>query len=118
MKEPKDLTPTVFGYVIAYLLPGLSALLVLALMFDPIADLLKSFGNAQSTVGLFFFVLLISLLLGMQLTACRWFLFEKLIYNKLALTATELSVLRSAELAASFRLLIDEAYRYHQFFGA
>lgn len=118
MKEPRDLTPTVFGYVVAYLLPGLSALVVLALVFNPIANLLKSFANAQSTVGLFFFVLLICLLLGMQLTACRWFLFEKLIYKSLSLTATDLSALRSAELAASFRLMIDEAYRYHQFFGA
>jgi hypothetical protein len=118
MKEPKDLTPTVFGYIVAYLLPGLAALVAVAFFLDPVANLLRSFATAQSSVGLFLFVLLLSLLMGMQLTAFRWLVFERLVYKSFALTAQELSVLRSAELAASFRLLIDEAYRYHQFFGA
>lgn len=117
MKD-KDLTPTLFGYVIAYLLPGLAALVAVAFFLDPVANLLRSFATAQSSVGLFLFVLLLSLVIGMQLTALRWWVFENWLCKSWALTPEELSVLRTSEMVASFRLLIDEAYRYHQFFGS
>lgn len=118
MSDLKDLTPSVFGLVIAYLLPGLGALFAIAMFFEPAAVLLRAFNDAQSTVGLFFFVVVTSLLLGMQLAACRWIVFEKLVNKKDQLSPTVFRALRLPENAVSFRILIDEVYRYHQFFGA
>jgi hypothetical protein len=116
--ELKDVTPSIFGLVVAYILPGLGSLFSIALFYDPASEMLGAFNRAESTVGLFFFVIVISLLLGMQLTAIRWLVFEKWIYRRIAFRPEEFAALRDEGVANTFRLLIDEAYRYHQFFGA
>jgi hypothetical protein len=114
----KDITPTAFGLIVAYLLPGLFALVTLALFFDPLADLLRSFSTAESTAGLFLLVVLLSLLLGMQLSACRWLVFEVWFLRNHAIPHDLYAALRNPEVSASFRVAIDELNRYHQFYGA
>ena len=117
MSEPqKDVTPTVFGLLIAYVLPGLFALFTMALFSGEVANQLRSFSGAESSVGLFLLVILTAVLLGMQLQAFRWLLFEKFFEDELP--SADLKALRQSETLILFRLFIDEMYRHHQFYGA
>jgi hypothetical protein len=118
MADAKDVTPAVFGLIIAYVLPGLFALFTLGLYSEQMASQLKSFSGAQSTIGIFFIVALASLLIGMQLHALRWAVFEKIIYRKFKLDSSQIKKLSKPEVSSSFRVVIDECYRYHQFYGA
>jgi hypothetical protein len=118
MEGIKDWTPTVFGSIVAYILPGALGLISLAFFYPPVEELLLAFGNAQSTIGLSILFLFTSLAIGMQLSALRWVVFEKILLRKVAFASTDFANFKKPDVAASFRVLVDEAYRYHQFFGA
>jgi hypothetical protein len=118
MDGAKDLTPTLFGYTIAYILPGLSGLFAVALFSDSVAAQLQSFGTAESSVGLFFLVVLSALLIGMHLHVVRWIVFECLFFRKTFIPNESFASLKEPHIAASFRTAIDENFRYHQFYGA
>jgi hypothetical protein len=113
----KDVTTTSFGLIIAYLLPGLLGLYALSLWSPRILALLQSFKTAQSSIGLFFFVALIALIIGVEMTALRWAVFELLLCRGNRLMPEDFAGMTSDK-AAAFNVAIDENYRYHQFFGA
>jgi hypothetical protein len=118
----KDVTSTSFGLVIAFLLPGIVALFSLTFWFESAADAFHTFLTAASNVGLFIFLLLGALTLGVVASAVRWIVYEKLlaltprIYDQ-KLTPAESGRIFERDRFAAFRASIDETYRYHQFFG-
>jgi hypothetical protein len=117
----KDVTSTSFGLLIAFLLPGLAALYALSLYFDPIKSQLSVFLSAESNVGLFLLVVLTALILGLQVTLIRWFIYEiaieRIILRRDKLPKEAFAALGQSGYLSAFRAATDEYYRYHQFWG-
>jgi hypothetical protein len=113
----KDVTSTSFGLVIAYLLPGLAGLYSLSFWFPRIAELFAKFGSAESNVGLFLLVILTSIIISLQISVIRWVVFELCLCGKYRLAAQDLVNLANKDTHTAFRTLVDEQYRYHQFWG-
>ena len=73
----KELTSTTFGYIIAFILPGLLGLYGLALWFSDINSLLKPALAPDTTVGPSLFLLFCALAIGLFISAARFFIFER-----------------------------------------
>lgn len=113
----KELTATSFGWVIAYVLPGLLGLYTISFWSDTVKEQLSAFSKAESTVGLFLVMLLTALLIGLELAAVRWLLFERFICRKKKQQLPDFSTLAIQGKMAAFRIVVDEHYKYHQFWG-
>lgn len=120
--QVKDVTATTFGLVVAYLLPGVVALYALKYWSAPVADAFQTFLTTDANVGLFLFMLLGALILGLVVSPVRWLVYEVVLsignsmYGKRP-TDEEWQRLVLDDRIAAFRATIDETYRYHQFFG-
>ena len=115
--EVKDLTSTSFGYIIAFLLPGLLGLYALTYWSSAAAHLIGPAFKADANVGPSVVLLLIALGVGLLVSAFRFFLFEKLICRKHTFPADMFSKLAAEKKLESFKAVVDEHYRYHQFYG-
>ena len=118
----KDVTSTSFGLVIAFLLPGVVALFSLSFWFDSAQRAFHTFLTANSNIGLFLFLLLGALALGLAVNAVRLGLYEILLgrIKKLygpRFAPQQLRGLAEQDRFVAFRAAIDETYRYHQFYG-
>lgn len=113
----KDLTSTSFGLFIAFLLPGLVGLFAVSFWFPVMRSLFTTFLTAESNVGLFFLVILASVVVGLEVTVIRWVLFEELLCRPSRLRPEDFANLDSEGKLAAFRACVDEHYRYHQFWG-
>jgi hypothetical protein len=113
----KDVTSTSFGLIIAYLLPGLTGLYSLSFWFPRVQDLFSKFGSSESNVGLFLLVLLASIIASLQISVLRYWIFERCICHKIKLDPALLRNLGNKDKHTAFRTVIDEQYRYHQFWG-
>jgi uncharacterized membrane protein YvlD (DUF360 family) len=118
LEDAKGITPTVFGFLIAYLIPGLFGVITLGLYFDPVAHVLLSFSDATSSTGLSVLLFLTTLLVGLQLNIVRWAVFEELLLRKKRLKPDDIAKLRAPDKAAKFQVFLDQMHRYHQFAGA
>src|SRR5437879_6585940 len=98
----KDITTTTFGLIIAYLLPGLSGLYTCSFWSPTIATQFDAFSKAESNAGLFFLVLLFALLVGLQLTAFRWVIFELLLCRRDRLNRDEFTQLKTKDQIEAF----------------
>jgi hypothetical protein len=116
--EAKNLTPTIFGLMIAYVVPGVFAVITAALFSPPVAKLLLEFSQAESSTGLAILLLLTALLAGLQLNILTWVIYQEWILKKSALSSEDLAKLRTPAKAAQLHVLIDQVFRYHQFAGA
>jgi drug/metabolite transporter superfamily protein YnfA len=113
METVKDLTSTTFGYVIGFVLPGLVLLLGMASLSGASFELSKM----DATMGYSVLVLLVAITASMLLSAVRFVTFEKLLCAKYKLEKNLFSKLVEARALDLFRAVVDEHYRYHQFFG-
>lgn len=113
----KDITSTSFGLVIAFLLPGLTGLGGLAFWSTDIGNILKTFLTTESNIGLFFLVMLVGLAFGLEVTLLRWLLFEKWVCSENSLNPEDFKNLADEKKLLAFKAVVDEHYRYHQFWG-
>jgi len=113
----KDVTSTSFGYIIAFLLPGLAALYALSLWSAKTAEMLRTFLTSNSNIGLFLLVIATALGLGLLVSVWRAFLFQRWFYRGDRLRPSDFAQLSSEAKLTAYRAAIDETYRYHQFFG-
>src|ERR1019366_6271179 len=90
----KDVTASVFGLLIAYVLPGFVALCGLTIFFS-----------------------LTCLALSLVLGAVRYYLFEKWLCSSEHFDRNVYAKLRTMDGLFAFRQAIDEHYRYYQFHG-
>src|SRR4051812_10755026 len=113
----KDLTSTSFGYLIAFLLPGIFGTYALT-YWSPAADvLLQPLVKADATVGPSAVFLLICVGMGLLLAAVRHFLFEKCLCREHRLPEGMFAKLVEENRLSSFQAVVDQHYRYHQFYG-
>jgi hypothetical protein len=113
-----DVTSTSFGLVIAFFLPGLAAFYSLCYWSSPIDQLFKTFLTTESNVGLFLLVVAAAVIIGLQITLVRWLLFEIWLCRSKKLEPSFFKKLSTDEkYLIAFRAVVDEHYRYHQFWG-
>jgi hypothetical protein len=136
-------TATAFGLLIAYMLPGLTALYGLSFWSSAIERVLSILVTTESNAALFFLVLLIALIAGLfaslvrwlllDLTLCRWlFAKERLLFaftwkgSRRGLKCPALTRpspsdylhLGKGQILTAYRAFVEETYRYYQFWGA
>jgi len=116
-KKMKDVTSTSFGLLIAFLLPGFAGFCSLSFYSYQIRNTLDKFWEANSDVGAFLLVLLLSLIIGLLVTQIRWVMFEIGLCRNVHLDLASKAELRIETKFVAFRAAVDETYRYHQFFG-
>lgn len=114
VEDAKNLTATIFGLMIAYLLPGLFAVITAALFFSPVAKLLLEFSQASSSAGLAILPLLTALLAGVQVSILTWAIYQQLILKGSALSSEDFAKLSNPGKSAHLQLAIDQVLRYHQ----
>lgn len=114
----KDVTSTSFGLLIAFFLPGLAGFYSLVFWSSRVKNLFNTFLTAESNVGLFFLVFAGAVIIGLQITLLRWLLFERCFRKSVRFDPADFAVLGTDEnKLAAFRAVVDEHYRYHQFWG-
>lgn len=114
----KDVTSTTFGFLIAFLLPGMTGLYAISFWVKSLNEVFATFTTAESNVGLFLLVVLFAIAFGLQINLFRWVLFEKLICRSTRLDPEDFKKLGNESTLAAFRAAADEHYRYHQFWGS
>ncbi len=115
--EMKDLTSTSFGYIIAFLIPGLIGLYALGCWSGQVSQLIQPALRADATVGPSFILLLVALGAGLVISAVRFVVFEKVICRSHRFPQDMFAKLVEENKLPSFRAVVDEHYRYHQFYG-
>lgn len=113
----KDLTSTTFGYLIGFLLPGVFGLFALSAWFPEVGVILQPVMKADTTVGPSVVFLLIAVGMGLCLNAVRFLLFEKWFCKKHKFPETMFASLTKEGKLTTFKSLVDEHYRFHQFYG-
>lgn len=78
----KDVSSTTFGMAIAYLLPGFAGMFALSFWAPSVQDLFSKFVESESNVGRFLLVILCSLVVGLEVSAIRWLVFELFLCRK------------------------------------
>ena len=119
MDQLSNFTSTSFGYVMAFLLPGLAGIYATSYYSKAVRITLEKFNGTEAGVGLFLVIAMASLTVGLLLTAVRSAVYEKGICRRHALKPEDFEKLGadSSHLQA-FRAVADEHYRYHQFWGS
>lgn len=113
----KELTSTTFGYIIAFILPGLLGLYGLALWFSGIDALLKPALAPNTTVGPSLFLLFCALTIGLFISATRFFIFERWLCKHHRFPQNMFRQLRESGNLLAFTAVVEQHYRYHQFYG-
>lgn len=110
----KELSSTSFGYLIAFLLPGIFGLYALGRWFPEIQDVLKRVLTPDATVGPSFIVLMVAIGVGVCISGVRFFLFERAIFH--GRKAPDYHDMDDKALARQ-TAIVDHLYRFHQFYG-
>jgi hypothetical protein len=118
-----DISSTFFGFTIAFLAPGMVGLFSLKYWFASVNQAFHTILTAKANAGLFLFVILAALVLGLVVSAIRWVLFE-VILERLAKswvgdppTEDQMEGKFDPAHLAALRAAVDETYRYHQLYG-
>jgi len=118
-----NITSTAFGLIIATLLPGLAGLYGLSFWSSALRRTFTTFQTSESNVGLFLLIVLAALALGLVASAIRWVVFERSFelgrfkINRDRLEPDQFQTLTKQDHLPAFKAVVDEHYRYHQFFG-
>ena len=118
MNDIKDVTSTVFGLIIAYLLPGLAAFYALSFWSQRVGNWFDQILYGGASGGLIRFIICGAIVIGLQLSVARSLIFEQIICRDCRFDAAALTGISEPGKFAAYRLVIDEQLRYHQFWGA
>ena len=112
-----DFGSTTFGYLIAYLLPGLAASVGAAFFSSHVGSLFSKVIDEQN-LPLGLMGSLAAIAVGLFLSLIRALVFEEWLYRSDRLSADDYASLASdEETFRAYDRILDEAYRFHQFWG-
>ena len=80
--ELKDLTSTSFGYLMAFLLPGMILLYGIGLWYPSLFPALQAADKADASIGPSIIYLLVCVAAGLIISAVRWVFYEKGVCRK------------------------------------
>ena len=113
----KDFTTTSFGLIIAYLLPGLLALYTGSSWSHSLRDLLSKVLSGNSDAALALALGAFALIAGLFINSVRWLVFEKILCRSYRVAPSVLAKLKDDPKLKAFLMVIEETFRYHQFYG-
>jgi hypothetical protein len=115
----KDVSATSFGYAIAFLLPGIFGLYALTFWFPQINVLFQPMLKADSSVGPSFIFLVVAVGVGVCISGLRYFTLERAYewWDEDRCVPAEIYEGMDADRLALHKAIIEEHYRYHQFYG-
>ncbi len=105
-----------FGPLIAYLVPGATALWGFSRFSAPLRSWFAFTPVDAPTISGFLYLTVASLAVGMTVTAIRW-AFEDLLHAKTGLRPPSLDFARLGGNVDAFNLLIEIHYRHYQFYA-
>lgn len=111
-----ELSARNFGLVIAFFIPGFVALWGLAEVCEPVRVWLLGGGTSGPTLGGVAYVAAASLTLGMTVSAIRWALFDQL-HHRTGVNPPRLDFAKLPERLDAFYALVENHYRYYQFYA-
>lgn len=114
----KDVTTTSFGLVIGYLLPGLMGLYSLTFWFNNVKSISQTFLAAKADLGLTLITLAAALVVGLQINAVRFLIYERVLCRAKKMDANQFKALTEDQKLTVFTTFIEENFRYHQFYGS
>ncbi|QDV73677.1 hypothetical protein [Botrimarina mediterranea] len=106
-----------FGLLIAYLLPGFSALWLWGRRVPAINSWLATAPQHSPSVGGFLYVTVSSVAVGLVLSTLRWAIVDRL-HHHTGLTAPKWRGAEDGPAIGVYQLMVDLHYRYYQFYGA
>ena len=112
----KDVSYASFGLLIAYIVPGFTALWGLARVSDTVRSWLGANPATAPTVAGFFYATLASVAAGVTVSTLRWLLIDTL-HRSMGVRWLQWDFSRLQKNVAAFQLLIEIHYRYYQFYG-
>ncbi len=112
----KDVTSNNFGVLIAYLVPGATALWGLSSFSQSLRAWIAATPSDAPTISGFLYLTVASLAVGMTVTAIRWACVD-LVHTATGLTAPELDFSLLPGKVDAFNLLIEIHYRHYQFYS-
>jgi hypothetical protein len=115
----KDATDN-FGVVIAFLIPGFVLLGGLSFSFTQIDQMLSAMSRSESaSVGAFLYATLVSMALGMLISGVRWLLIDQFLLKvtRVKIPKRDFSQLKDADTRAAFIFIVDNHYRYYQYYS-
>lgn len=111
-----ELSARNFGLVIAYVVPGFVALWGLSYLSESLRLWLVGSQAAGPNVGSFLYVLLASVALGLTASAVRWAVLDS-IHHMTGVAAPRWNDVNLQERLEAFETLVDNHFRYYQFYG-
>jgi len=105
-----------FGPLIAYLVPGATALLGLSQFSPELESLFRATPPNAPTIGGFLYLTAASLAMGMTLSAVRWLLLDH-IHNLTGIPMPRLDFSRLGSKVDALGLLIEIHYRHYLFYA-
>jgi hypothetical protein len=105
-----------FGPLIAYLVPGATALTGLSPFLPVVQTWLEGTATNAPTIGGLLYLSLASLAAGMTISAVRWAAIDTL-HARTGLRPPKLNFARLPGKVEEFRLLIEIHYRHYQFYA-
>jgi hypothetical protein len=105
-----------FGYIVAYILPGLVALWAASLIWTeiPISTYLDA--RAEVSVSGWSFLIFGSLGIGLIVSSVRWLIVDA-IHHRTGLTAPRIDFARLQDRQDAFLTAVEHNYRYYQFYS-
>ena len=104
-----------FGLIIAYLIPGLTALWGLSFFSETVENWLGA-ESSGPTVGGFLYATLASIGVGLIVSALRWLLVDQL-FRLTGLKRDSLCMRKLQANIEAFKLMVEDHYRYYQFYA-
>lgn len=111
-----DLTHRQFGLLIAYIVPGFVMLFGAGSLFDPVWGWLVGVGTGGPSFGAVFYVGLASVAAGMTASVVRWAILDTF-HHLTGVHRPDLNEARLAERLNAYDYLVEQHYRYYQFYG-
>ncbi len=103
-----------FGFVIAYLIPGFIVVNGIGEVSPTVANWLAV--STNPTIGGFFYIVLLSLLVGLTCSTVRWLCLDSF-HRWRGLKPTKWEMERLSKNIEAFDLIVSYHYRYYQFYG-
>jgi hypothetical protein len=112
----QNISNDTFGPLVAYLLPGATALAGLSPFLPAVRTWLAAAPGDAPTIGGFLYLTVAALAAGMTVSAVRWLVVDGL-HARTGLPPPALDYSRLGENVGAFRLLIDIHYTYYRFYA-
>jgi hypothetical protein len=116
----KDVTDKNFGVIIAFLLPGFLFLWGLSFANDEVATWLTAMSAKDGPlIGSFLYATIASLAVGLLIDAVRSAVVDEIFYRVLGLELPTIksSKLKDKDILAAFNAIIENHYRYYQYYA-